>query len=226
MNKMTDPACAKLKKYTYAKHRHRFEKWAKKRGKSWDTKEELSGLAMRAAARGVAGATDANAKCILKATGFFELADKGAEGLPDPEDFDAQHHAWCKKVSKKAKILGIEDWSYGRSTKLINVFLKGVMLCKHKTLPDGREKEKWYAVHPPIDRIVLEGMRDACFGCRYKDIWIELTGTNGKPCEIPSWTEFKYNDYKKVIKVIRRNLIKCGETDPLPLWKNERFFKP
>ena len=223
MDKMTDPACEGLKKYTYAEHRCRFEKWAKKWGKSWDTKEELSGLAMRAAARGVSGATDANAKCILKATDFFELADKGAEGLPDPEDFDAQHRAWCKQVSKKAKSFGIEDWLYGRSAKLINVFLKGVMLCKHEALPDGKEKAKWYAVHPPIDSDVLEGMKNAGIG---NNIWAWLQAETKSSQGYSSWTKYKYEHYQQVICMIRCNLLECGETSPLPLWKNERFFKP
>lgn len=189
---------------------------------------------MRAAGSRVSSATDENAKCILEAIGFFELAEKGAEGLPD--DFDVQHHTWCEEVREKAKCLGIKIepdpenddkyWSYGRSAKLINVFLKGVMLCKHDTLPDGEEKAKWYAVHPPIDSYVLEGMRDACFGCRYRHIWTALPGTNGKPCEIPSWTKFKCKDYQNVIDLIRDNLSKCGYEDLLPLWRNEWFFNP
>ena len=253
MDKMTDLSCAGLKEYTYTKHRCNFGKWLCNKGLNisksqykevWEgtntNAKDLFDLAAKAAGKAITagtapkGFTIGKAGCILKEIGFCELAKQGVKWLPDPESFDEEHRAWCEKGREEAK----RDWSYGRSAKLINVFLKAVMLCKHETLPDGKEKAKWYAVHPPIDRRVLTGMNDpknpkrgeVRFGYRYKCIWINLPGKNGEPVRIPSgipnWTLFNKGDYQSVIDLIRKNLSECGETDPLPLWKNERFFKP
>lgn len=159
---------------------------------------------------------------ILKATGFDDLAEKGTEWLPDPNGFDAEHRVWCKKVCEEAKRLGMEDWSYGRSAKLINVFLKTLMPLNLETLPE-EEKAKWLAVHPPIDGRVLEGMKRAGIGS--KTVWAGLREETDSRLPYGAWTRFKYKHYEKVIDMIRRNLRECGYKDPLPLWKNERFFK-
>ena len=216
--------------YTYAEYKFEFAVWAASKGIT-------AGSAPK-------GFTIEKARCILKAIGFYGLVENGAEWLPDPKYFDERHYTWCKEVCEKAEDLGIktvpEDendhryWSDGRSAKLINVFLKTLTPLNLETLPDGEEKAKWYAVHPPIDRTVLEGMNhkdneirnEIRFGCRYKDIWITLPGTKGEPSGTPSWQQFEYKDYQKVINMIRCNLRECGYEDPLPLWRNERFFKP
>ncbi len=207
---MTDPACTELKKYTYAEHRFRFAAWA-------------AGSALR-------GKQNNDARKILKRVGFFGLAKKGVKWLPDPQKFDKKHHAWCKKVRKEAKRIEIKDWSYGHSAKLINVFIKTLAPLNLDNLPE-KEANKWLAVHPPIDREVLKGMNDSKrgkkrFGKRYEKDWITLPGTKGRPSGIPAWQKFKYEDYEKIICMIRENLRACGEECPLPLWKNERFFKP
>ena len=210
---MTDPVCAGLKEYTYAEHRFRFAAWAAGAAKPVNRQPDIS-----------FGGDDC--QDILRATGFpYEIAEKGTERLPDPDEFDMQHRAWCEKVHKEAKErLGI-DLSYGQSAKLINVFIKALMPADIESLPDGEEKAKWYAVHPPIDREVLTGMKEKRFGYRYKDIWVTLPGTNGKPYNIPSRQKFKYEHYRKVICMIRCWLSECGYEDPLPLWKIEWFFK-
>ncbi len=214
MDKMTDPSGAELEEYTYAEHRFRFAAWAAGEAKPVNMQAGIS-----------FGGDDC--QYILRVIGFpYEIVEKGAERLPDPDDFDMQHRVWCEKVHKEAKErLGI-DLSYGQSAKLINVFIKALAPANLESLPDGEEKAKWYAVHPPIDRIVLTGMKDDGFGYRYKDIWEDLPGTNGKPYNIPSRQKFKYEHYRKVICMICCNLRECGYEDPLPLWKNERFFKP
>ena len=245
---MTDP-CARLKKdtYEYTDYRCDFWEWLSKNNKGfsifkspykevWEgtntNAEYLFDLAAKAAGRAVLSREKGfsfklqNAIDILQATSFlYELAEKGAEGLPDPEDFDKQHRAWCEKVHKEAKERLGRDLSYGRSAKLINVFLKALMTCKHKSFPDEKEEEKakWYAVHPPIDRGVLEGMRDAGIGNKVWD-WLKDETASSQP--FGTWTKYKYEHYRQVICMIRCNLLECGETSPLPLWKNERFFKP
>ena len=186
-------------KYTYEKHRFRFAAWA-------------AGNATR---RGIS-LTAKDAHNILKATDFSGLAKKGVEWLPDPEDFDAKHRIWCEKICKKAKLLEISGWSHGRSAKLINVFIKDLMPPNLEFLP-AEEKAKWYAVHPPIDRKVLENMKE------------EKVGGPAFWSPFPAWTTFEANEYQSLIDMIREDLrtrLVLAPGDPVPLWKNEQHWKP
>ena len=244
---MTGIACAELKEYTYEEYRFDFAEWAKIKGaKDWEQgrlegdelrvfAEQASGKALLAQGpsrlkrwNGNGWEYKKDAEPLLRETGVYEIARKDVKGLPCP--FDTQHYTWCKKICEKAE-KEFENWSYGRSAKLINVFIKTLMPANLEDLP-VEEKAKWYAVHPPIDRRVLNGMNDSKreneerFGYRYEDIWTTLHGTNERPSGIPTWTKFKYEDYLKVINLICDNLSKCGYEDPLPLWKNEWFFNP
>ena len=158
---------------------------------------------------------------MLKKADLYGIAKKGAGCLPDPNDFDNEHCDWCKKIRTRADCMGIKDWSYGRSAKLINVFIKALMPADLESL---EEKAKWYAVHPPIDGEVLKGMKNAGIG--NNNIWDWLKAETGSSLPYGSWTKFECRHYRKVIDLIREDLRKCGEKDPLPLWKNERFFKP
>ena len=233
MDKMTDPACARLKKYTYADYRFGFAAWAAGnaavRGLSLDLAKKKLEI------KNNEGVAFAVAYIMLKKADLCGIAEKGAKRLPDPKDFDDKHKKWCKKVREKAEDLKIKTvpecendryWSDGRSAKLINVFLKALMPADLEDAGFPAEgKAKWYAVHPPIDSMVLGGMNDPKrgeerFGERYKDIWITLPGTNGRPSGIPAWSKFEYKHYREVIKMIHNDLGGC------PFWKNERFFKP
>ena len=241
---MTDLACAELEEYTYAEHRRRFEKWlcSNKRLNKFKSqyKEVWEGTntsaerrfdfaawaAAHAARRGTGiQLTDDEAYEILEQTGFDGLAKYGVKWLPDPDDFDTEHHDWCnevrKEVRKVAKRRGGENWKHGKAAKLINIFLKALMPADLEDAGfTAEEKAKWYAVHPPIDGMVLDGMKKAGIGDQ--NFWKSLPGS----APHGSFNQFEYEDYQNVIDLIRKNLRECGEKDPLPLWKNERFFKP
>ena len=218
---MTDPACAELKKYTYAEHRFKFAAWAAGRAAG-------RGIALKPARKKLGIKKEdpvefAVASTMLEATGFYELAKYGVKWLPDPEGFDDTHLAWCKEVRNEAEGLDLEnadptkDWMHGRSAKLINVFIKTLMPADLEILPCG-EKAKWYAVHPPIDGNVLKGMKSAGIGDQ--DFWKSLPGSSA----YGAFNQFKYGHYQKVIDLIREKLRECGYGDPLPLWKIEWFF--
>ena len=85
MDKMTDPACAGLKKYTYAEHRCNFEKWVQTKT-SEGRRFDFAAWAAANAARMGAGIwlTDDEAYEILEETGFDGLAKYGVKWLPDP----------------------------------------------------------------------------------------------------------------------------------------------
>ena len=238
MDKMTDPACARLKKYTYADYRFGFAAWAAGnaavRGLSLDLAKKKLEI------KNNEGVAFAVAYIMLKKADLCGIAEKGAKRLPDPKDFDDKHKKWCKKVREKAEDLKIKTvpecendryWSDGRSAKLINVFLKALTpaYLEDEGFPAGKKK-KWLAVHPPIDERVLKGMKNAGIGNTpfegYKTVWAWLKAETDSRQPYGSWTKFEYRHYRKVICMILRNLRECGYKDPLPLWKNERFFKP
>ena len=239
MDKMTDPACAGLQYYTYAEHKFRFAAWAA--GNAAVRGLSLGPAKTKLKLKDNEGVTFAVAYRMLNKSDLYGIAKKGAGCLPDPKNFDNKHCDWCKKVHEEAKRLGIKTepdsenddkyWSYGRSAKLINVFLKTLAPLNLENLPYW-EAKKWLAVHPPIDGNVLKGMKDAGIGNTpfegHKTVWAWLRAETDSSSSRPygSWTKFKCKHYKKVIDLIRKNLCKCGETDPLPLWKNERFFNP
>ena len=206
------------------------------------------GLAGNAAVRGLSldlakkkleiknneGVAFAVAYIMLKKADLCGIAEKGAKRLPDPEDFDDKHKKWCKKVREKAEDLEIKTvpeyendryWSDGRSAKLINVFLKTLMpaYLEDAGFP-AEEKAKWYAVHPPIDSMVLGGMKNAEIGNTpfegYKTVWAWLKAESDSRQPYGSWTKFEYKHYREVIKMIHDDLGGC------PFWKNERFFNP
>ena len=219
-------------KYTYAEHRFRFAAWAAGNAAARGLSLDLAKKKLKV--KNNEGVAFAVAYRMLKKADLCGIAEKGAKRLPDPKCFDDKHEKWCKKVREEAEDLEIKTvpeyendpyWSDGRSAKLINVFLKALMPAdlEDEGFPDG-EKAKWYAVHPPIDRIVLTGMNDPKrgeerFGKRHKD-WITLPGTNRRPSGIPTWSKFKYKHYRAVVKMIHDDLGGC------PFWKNERFFNP
>ena len=209
-----------MTEYTYAEHRFRFAAWAA--GNAATRQISLDPARKFLRIKENENVAFPMAYRMLKEADLYGIAEKGAGCLPDPNAFDAKHRAWCKKVRKEAERLGLgnadpkKDWKHGRSAKLINVFVKALMPL---TIPDG-EKAKWHAVHPPIDGEVLKGMKNAGIGDQ--DFWKSLPGSASHG----AFNQFEYEDYQNVINLIREDLRKCDEKDPLPLWKNERFFKP
>ena len=156
---------------------------------------------------------------MLKATGFCALVKEGVDWLPDPKDFDAEHRKWCETICEEAKSCGVQkEMSHGIAAKLINVFIKTLMPPDLETLPAGI-KAKWYAVHPPVDRKVLQNMKTKVGDPKF---WSSLPGRQG-----PSWREFNAENYQGVIDLIRKDLckrLKLHPDAPVPLWMNERFW--
>ena len=158
---------------------------------------------------------------MLKAAGFCALVKEGVDWLPGPKDFDAEHRKWCEIICEEAKSCGVQqEMSHGIAAKLINVFIKTLMPADIKSLEE--EKTKWDVIHPPIDGQVLKGMKNAGIG--NNNIWAWLKAETGSSQPYGSWTKFECRHYCKVIDLIREDLRKCDKKDPLPLWKNERFW--
>jgi hypothetical protein len=167
-----------LTDYSIERHQHVFAIWA----------------ASRAAARGIQGLTTALSSAMIDATG---LPSFRSDDLPEPGSIDDHHEAWRHKALAKAKEEGF-DYSHGVAAKLINVYCKSRFVCTGNHL-----HPKVAALHPPIDRILLQGLSKA-----------KIKGFS-KP---EAWKTFDSDQYKAVIENIRTYL---GNR---PMWMIEEFF--
>lgn len=109
-----------------------------------------------------------------------------------PDDFDAEHHKWCTTICQQAKI----KMHYGVAAKLINVYLKAILVCGGK-----HTHRKVKMIHPPIDRLLFKGLVKCNVG-GLKDYWKQYLKTGN------GWSQFDEKAYKEVIEKIRTCLAK------------------
>jgi hypothetical protein len=101
----------------------------------------------------------------------------------------------------------IEGWvvTHGVAAKLINVYLKSRFVCG-----GFADNPKVQALHPPIDRLLLEELAREDFGGKRK-FWAQVNQCG--------WSKFDSTTYENVIQEIR-NSLNAG-----PMWEIERFWK-
>lgn len=114
-------------KFTIEKHKHKFAVWTA--GRAASVKGQRFSVEV--------------AKHLIESINLKQYIDH-PDALPD--NFDDVHHAWCKTICQKAEI----KMNYGVAAKLINVYLKTILVCG-----GHHENEKVKKIHPPIDRILL-----------------------------------------------------------------------
>lgn len=167
--------------YDIYEHVHRFAAWA----------------ASRAAQRGLNGFTVEVGRKIIKNAEIHKVLRGGIHSLPDKKSVDIWHKKWCEKLIKKANEQGL-TFSHGRAAKLMNVYLKtGFVTIANK------HNKKVGALHPPIDRAVLEGLR-------------------AKNRDLPgNWTQLDPGEYQTVIDCVRDQLHKKKEER---LWMIETLW--
>jgi hypothetical protein len=138
---------------------------------------------------------------ILSGAGFPLLLRKGLEGLPSPEAIDSTHRFWRENVIGLAGERGL-SWSHGLAAKLINVYLKVayVGIFSH-------DDPRVNALHPPIDRVLLNKLSEIDVGNRRR--WSRYRDRG--------WTRFDSREYEEVINAFRAAL-----GPGVPLWKIER----
>ncbi|WP_439182644.1 hypothetical protein [Carboxylicivirga taeanensis] len=114
------------------------------------------------------------------------------------------HREWRDEIIAYAKEESI-PFTHGVSTKLINVYLKSIIICggfyKH---PNSK------FIHPPIDSVLLKELAAKNFNGKAK-FWRDSNKT--------AWSNFNSEEYEQVIKEIRNGI---GEK---PLWTIEEFWK-
>ncbi len=179
--------------YGPEEHRFRFAAWA----------------AARASSRGCQGYTAQKAVQALQTAGLSEMA-KGVTALPaNAKQFDRCHIEWCMAVQNS---VDLKNFKYGRAAKLVNIYFKALFLADFGS-PKLRLAEaddlttRVNAIHPPIDRLLLEELANK--NRPHHDFFREMK-TKG-------WTNFEQVDYKEVINKVRD--ITNGE-----LWRIEEFW--
>jgi hypothetical protein len=178
--------------YELDEHRHNVAVWA----------------AARAAQRALLGFNVKAADAAIKACDLQRISSDW-RNLPVPNEFDGEHNRWCKAA------MGSLSCSHGRAAKLINMYLKLRIVCG----PAGEDADrpKVGAIHPPIDRQLLNGLARQCLPDE-AELRRELAGLASL-----GWTQFKAEDYRAAIKAVGEWLRRRGEN--LPLWQAEQVWK-
>ena len=177
---------ADIPPYSIELHCHQFAAWA----------------AARAASVKGCRFSVAQGRALLERCGFG--AQMGVAALPKPKAMDASHAEWRKAICDEAAEEDIQ-MTHGIAAKLINVYLKARFVH-----PPYHRNSKIRALHPPIDRLMLDAMAKANFGGEAK-LWRE-TSRKG-------WSNLNGQDYRRVIAEIRVGL--RGE----PMWTIEEFWR-
>ncbi|PBQ07763.1 hypothetical protein CCL07_08765 [Pseudomonas congelans] len=174
--------------YCIIEHKHRYSAWAASRAASTNTCR-----------------FDVNTgKLIIEAVGLKELlADP--ELLPTPHSIDAEHRQWCVRAMQAATEHNLRSFNHGVAAKLINVYLKGAVVCA------GHENHANVAsLHPPIDSLLLD------------DLYVHdvggLRATWAKARKL-RWSKFDSSQYQDVIDGVRQAM--AGK----PLWQVEAHWR-
>lgn len=172
--------------YTAGLHQHRLASWA---------------AATAASASSLCRFTVQAGVNILEKAGFNELLS--LKDLPGITDIDAAHKKWRSAVMNAASMEGI-TFTDGIAAKLINCYLKVRFVCG----PDA-DKPHVRALHPPIDRILLDGLARRNVG-GFQEKW--------KQANRWAWSKFTSDQYQEVIDHVR---LVVGDE----MWKIEEYWQ-
>ena len=151
--------------YSEYKHRHNFSVWA----------------AARAAQRGFTNVEmlrDALEQCGI---------DVFVNNPSPASTFDAQHKLWCNSICDYLNEKGVQNVSYGRAAKLVNVYLKSMLVL------NDLSGELAAFIHPPIDRILLQNIA--------KNVTMEKD--EKKKLKATNWTQLEEEEYFQLISTLK-----------------------
>lgn len=124
----------------------------------------------------------------------------GPHWLPDRENFDGDHEAWCQGIlSHRSCPTGM---TYGIAAKLVNCYTKCLFLSDsgggwfEPNCTGWDQPYYWQieALHPPIDSILLKALADENAGGKAAE-WTQLYNRR--------WSNFSADDYKLAINLIK-----------------------
>jgi len=178
--------------YPIEKHKHLYAKWC----------------AAAAYGRGLVGGGNALAFELIEASGLGQIT--GPEHIG--EDVDQWQIGFMRKIVAEAARRNVSDFSFGRAQKLVNIYLKTVLVC------GGHHQHPSVALlHPPLDLELFKGLRSFLS----KNRTTLATARSAFICaqkRNPSWTKFDEGDYKAHIDAIK--LLMAGK----PLYQIEEHW--
>lgn len=136
----------------------------------------------------------------------FVLSKKS---LPDPNQFDEEHRKWRNIIISASNI---ENFGDGLAAKLINCYLKSALINPY-TIDDPKIK----ALHPPIDRILLENL--------IVDPSLEFRKKCGIGNQIPAWSKLDSYKYENIIESIKQVVGYNIDKPSRGLWEIEKWWK-
>ena len=167
----------------------------------------------------------------LKGVGLLKEADleklaKGFHYLKEVSEFDIWHDEKCEDLTKKAKEIFNDTnsgeklgFTYGVAAKLLNCYLKTIFVTQFIDSLSATEKEKVSVIHPPIDRLLINSIKNKLH-LIYADTEMEEKRKFWNSKDIQSWSLYEARDYKKVIGEIKQIQKKRNQ----PLWMIEAYW--
>jgi hypothetical protein len=144
--------------YDLLAHRHRFAVWT----------------AARAVQRAFHGSCTSNCNEALEKSGVTVfVGDASYSGMTDAR-FNELHVDWCRRILAEFIRLGSTGATYGRSAKLVAVYLKTMIVVGGFGYTDfGR------VLHPRIDETLLGNLAGSpVIQSPHKDTWADVTWTS------------------------------------------------
>jgi len=179
--------------YSIEKHKHLYAIWC----------------AAAAYGRGLAGGGNSLAFKLIEASGLCQVTEPEHIG----QNVDEWQIGFMNKIGAEATRLGVTDFSFGRAQKLVNIYLKTVLVC------GGHHQHPSVALlHPPLDFELFKGLRSFLSKNRAamdkaRSAFIAAQKRN------PRWTKFSEADYVAHIDAIK--LLMAGR----PLYQVEEYWE-
>jgi hypothetical protein len=132
-----------------------------------------------------------------KQSSFKKLSSQQmSKGLPNSpselNNFDEQHKIWCREICAFLMKNDVCDITYGRAAKLINVYLKAMLVIPNP------ESEVSYIIHPPIDEKLLKNTA--------KDKSLVMPTESKRKLRNCAWTKIDENEYFEIITILRNTI--------------------
>ena len=163
---------------------------------------------------------------IINESGLCEWS-RGWNSLPKPEDFDTAHagmrsavietsnRVFKRTVNKFRSVnsnIPVVEFSHGVAAKMINCYLKALYVLGLIPFEEA-EQDRRDAIHPPIDRLLLNGLIENKHNNQLVADRIDIWRYYRKK----AWSKFDSADYEKVISEVRS--VTQGQ-----MWKIEAYW--
>lgn len=122
-----------------------------------------------------------------------------------PSSFDERHQELRKEIIDLADGKGL-FFTHGIAAKMINIYFKAIYLR-----PSILEEAEFKELHPPIDRVLLNGLASSVKEKEEMRKW--------KGHASIGWSNYSSRQYEAVIADVKSF---CGDK---PLWKVEEFWQ-